>query len=117
MMEQLGAIQRAIYLTISADLSAFAAARNWWTLATVLPFGIVFGAVHALMPGHGKAVLASYLMGSRVAALRASAIAGVQALPHAGPAAVLALRARPLRPRRPGGVGRPPHLGLPAPGP
>src|SRR5882672_5415019 len=112
MMEQLAAIQRAIYLTISADLSAFAAARNWWTLATVLPFGIVFGAVHALMPGHGKAVLASYVMGSRVAALRATAIASVQALTHVGSAVVLALLAAPLVTRTLGGVGRAPALEL-----
>src|SRR5258707_782202 len=111
-MEHLVAIQRAIYAAISADLTSFAATRNWWALATVLPIGIAFGAVHALMPGHGKAVLASYLVGSPVAALRASAIAGVQALTHVGSAVILALLAVPLVTRTLGGVGRAPSLEL-----
>jgi cation diffusion facilitator family transporter len=45
-------------------------ARNWATLVSVLPLGIVFGAIHALIPGHGKSVLASYLVGSRLAVWR-----------------------------------------------
>ena len=109
-MEQLAAIQRAIYAAISADLTSFASTRKWWALATVFPVGIAFGALHALMPGHGKAVLASYLVGSRVAMLRASAIAGVQALTHVGSAVVLALLAVPLVTRTLGGVGRAPSL-------
>ncbi len=78
MFEPFVVLQRWIYGTLSGDLSAFAATRDWLALAAVLPFGIIFGAVHALTPGHGKAVLASYLMGSRLALLRAAAIACLQ---------------------------------------
>jgi ABC-type nickel/cobalt efflux system permease component RcnA len=110
MLDWLISAQRWIYATLSADLSAFAATRDWAALVTVLPVGIVFGAVHALTPGHGKSVLASYLVGSRLAALRSLAVAGVLALTHVGSAVVLALLAAPLVTRTLGGIGRAPTL-------
>ena len=112
MLEQLVALQRWIYGALSADLSAFAATRDWFALAAVLPTGVLFGAVHALTPGHGKAILASYLAGSRLATLRAIAVATVLALTHVGSAVVLALLAAPLITRTLGGVGRAPSLEL-----
>lgn len=110
MLEQLVAVQRWIYSSLSGELSAFAATRDWLALANVLPVGIFFGAVHALTPGHGKAILASYLVSSRFATLRATAIAAVQAATHVGSAVVLALLAIPLVTRTLGGVGRAPSL-------
>ena len=110
-MEHLFALQRWIYESLSANVTTFADTRNWTTLASVLPLGIVFGAVHALTPGHGKSVLASYLVGSRLAALRSLAVAGVLALTHVGSAVILALLAAPLVSRTLGsGVGRAPTL-------
>jgi hypothetical protein len=58
-MEFLLAIQRWTNTAISADLSAFAATRDWGALLAVLPLGIVFGAAHALTPGHDKTVIPS----------------------------------------------------------
>ena len=110
MLEHLIAMQRWIYAALSADLSAFAGTRNWAALAAVLPTGILFGAVHALTPGHGKSILASYLLGSRLATLRAFAVATVLALTHVGSAVALALLAAPLVTRTLGGVGRAPTL-------
>jgi ABC-type nickel/cobalt efflux system permease component RcnA len=49
-MEFLIALQRWVYSTLSAELGGFAATRDWVTLASILPLGIVFGAVHALTP-------------------------------------------------------------------
>jgi nickel/cobalt exporter len=112
MLEQLIALQRSISTSLSADLNAFAATHDWTALAAVLPAGVLFGAVHALTPGHGKSILASYLLGSRLAALRASAVAAVLALTHVGSAALLALIAAPLITRTLGGVGRAPALEL-----
>jgi nickel/cobalt transporter (NicO) family protein len=110
-MEYLIAVQRWIYQSISADISAFAATRDWAALASVLPLGIVFGAVHAMTPGHGKSVLASYLVGSRLAAMRSIAVAAVLALTHVGLAVVLAILAAPLVTRTLGsGAGRAPAL-------
>jgi ABC-type nickel/cobalt efflux system permease component RcnA len=66
--------------------------------------------VHALTPGHGKSILASYLVGSRLAAMRAFAVAAVLAFTHVGSAVLLALLAAPLITRTLGGVGRAPTL-------
>jgi nickel/cobalt exporter len=69
-MEFLIAVQGWIRQSITANLNAFAATRDWAALFLILPLGIGFGAVHALTPEHGKTVLASYLFGSRLAVLR-----------------------------------------------
>ena len=103
-------LQRWINASIAADLGSFAATRNWATLLGVLPLGIVFGAVHALTPGHGKTVLASYLVGSRLAVLRGIGVALALSLTHVGSAVVLALAAAPILTRTLGGVGRAPVL-------
>ena len=78
----------------------------------VLPAGVLFGAVHALTPGHGKSILATYLVGARLAALRAVAVATVLALTHVGTAVLIALTAAPLITRTLGGAGRAPALEL-----
>ena len=108
MIEQLVAMQRWIYAALSADLTTFAATRDWAALAAVLPTGVLFGAIHALTPGHGKSILASYLLGSRLEALRATAVAAVLALTHVGSAVLLALVAASVVTRTLGGVGRAP---------
>jgi nickel/cobalt exporter len=109
-MEFLIAVQGWIRQSITADLNAFAATRDWATLFLILPLGIVFGAVHALTPGHGKTVLASYLIGSRLAVLRGLGVAAALALTHVGLAVILALTAAPLITRTLGGAGQSPIL-------
>src|SRR5262249_59234678 len=106
------AAQRWIYASLTGQLSEFAHTRDWAALGLVLPLGIVFGAVHALTPGHGKSVLASYLVGARLAMLRSLAVAGALALTHVGSAVGLALLAAPLLTRTPGGGGRAPRPGM-----
>jgi nickel/cobalt exporter len=112
MMELLIRLQRGIHETISADLVSFADTRNWMAFLAVLPLGIAFGAVHALTPGHGKSILASYLLGSRLAAMRATLVAILLTLTHIGSAVVLARVAAPLVTRTLVGVGRVPSLEL-----
>jgi ABC-type nickel/cobalt efflux system permease component RcnA len=97
---------------LAARMTGFAASRDWSLLAAMLPLGIVFGSIHALTPGHGKSVLASYLVGSPLSALRSLLVAGVQALTHVGMAVVIALVALPLVSRSLGGVGRAPSIEL-----
>jgi nickel/cobalt transporter (NicO) family protein len=109
-MDFLIAVQGWIRQSITADLGAFAATRDWAALALVLPLGIAFGAVHALTPGHGKTVLASYLVGSRLAVVRGLGVAGTLALTHVGSAVLLALTAAPLITRTLGGAGQAPIL-------
>ncbi len=109
-MDALAALQRWIYSAIGGELNAFAADRDWLALAAVLPLGIAFGAIHALTPGHGKTVLASYLAGSPLAIGRGLATAATLALTHVASAVVLALLAAPLISRSLVGAGRAPLL-------
>lgn len=109
-MDWLIYIQTIIHRTISDDLGDFAAHRDWAKLAAVLPLGILFGAIHALTPGHGKSLLASYVMGSRLASVRASFVATILAMTHVGMGVLLALAAAPLITRTLGGAGRAPAL-------
>jgi nickel/cobalt transporter (NicO) family protein len=95
---------------IAAQLTDFATTRDWTLLAAMLPLGIGFGAIHAFTPGHGKMLLASYLLGSRLAALRSAAVAGVLALTHVGSAVLIALVGVPLLSKALGSVGRAPAL-------
>ena len=81
-MQILVDLQKWIHGSISAYLDAFSTSGDWSALATVLTLGIVFGAVHALTPGHGKTVLASYLVGSRLAVWRSAGVAGVLSVTH-----------------------------------
>jgi ABC-type nickel/cobalt efflux system permease component RcnA len=110
MLDQIMAAQRWIYSSLSSDLSAFAGSRNWIALSAVLPLGILFGALHALTPGHGKAVLASYLVGAKLTGLRATGVAAILSLTHVGSAVILALLFAPLITRTLGGAGRAPAL-------
>lgn len=111
MLELLIRVQGWIHEALIAAMGAFVAGRDWTTLAAMLPMGILFGAVHALTPGHGKTVLASYLVGSKVAAVRSLSIAGALAVTHVGSAVLIALFALPLVSRTLGSVGRAPSLG------
>src|SRR5215211_3255097 len=96
--------------SIMGELNGFSETSDCAALFLVLPLGIGFGAVHALTPGHGKTVLASYLVGSRLAVLRGLAVAGALALTHVGSAVILALTAAPLITRTLGGAGQAPLL-------
>jgi nickel/cobalt transporter (NicO) family protein len=112
MLDQLITWQRWIHAALSADLVRFTETRDWLALAALLPSGVLFGAVHALTPGHGKSILASYMVGSRLVISRATAVAALMALTHVGTAVVIALTAAPLITRTLGGVGRAPALEL-----
>jgi len=104
------AAQTEINRTIAADVNAFAASRDWSLLLSVLPFGILFGAVHALTPGHSKTVLASYLAGSTVSALRGMGVALILSLTHIMMAVLIAVLALPLVTATLGGAGQAPLM-------
>jgi len=83
-------LQRWLYAGIAGNLDEVAT-RNLWTLVSAMAAAMVFGAVHALMPGHGKAVLVSYYLG-RPSDLRQGLLSGlILALTHIGTAVVLVL--------------------------
>ncbi len=110
MFEFLVNAQRKIYAILSADISSFAASGDWQALFAVLPFGIVFGVAHALMPGHSKSVLASYVLGSGLAPSRAMLASFALAATHISSAVILAVVANTLVTRTIVGAGRAPAL-------
>lgn len=74
MFQDLVAIQRDIYLALGEQIRLLSTEGNGLAFFTFLPMGIFFGVVHALTPGHSKAVLATYLAGSNA---RIARIAGI----------------------------------------
>lgn len=105
-LEFLGSIQTSINQIVVADLRAFAETRNWLGLAAILPLGVLFGAVHALTPGHSKLILATYLAGSSHSTVRAIGIASVLSVTHIATAVLIAALALPIITRTLVGAGR-----------
>lgn len=80
--------QRSLYNGMTAGLKSADGAAGF---AAMMAASFMFGCVHALMPGHGKSVLASYHLGqpSRIAQGAASAV--LLSITHVGLAALLVL--------------------------
>jgi ABC-type nickel/cobalt efflux system permease component RcnA len=108
--QQLVAVQRDIYLAFADRIGAFAETGDWQLLATYLPMGILFGAVHALTPGHSKAVLATYLTGSTASVPRGLAVSLLLSFVHVSMSVLIALLSLPLVSVALGSVGRAPLL-------
>jgi nickel/cobalt transporter (NicO) family protein len=102
--------QRGIYLAYADRIGAFAKTGDWWLLTGYLPMGIVFGAVHALTPGHSKAVLATYLAGSTSSLPHALLVSIVLSLTHVTMSVLIVLLSLPLVSLALGSVGRAPML-------
>jgi ABC-type nickel/cobalt efflux system permease component RcnA len=110
LLQELVAIQREIYLAFAARIGNFAETGDWQLLAAYLPMGIVFGAVHALTPGHSKAVLATYLTGSTATLPRALVVSLALSFTHVTMSVLIALFSLPLVSVALGSVGRAPLL-------
>ena len=80
--------------------------------AAILPLGLVFGALHALTPGHSKSVLASYLLGTGRTLKRSLFIASTLSVTHVGMAVLLAVLGAPLIQKTLIGAGRAPSIEL-----
>ncbi|MBC8036895.1 MAG: ABC transporter permease [Rhizobiales bacterium] len=112
MFEFLVDVQRSIYAVLSADIATFSDTGDWMTLLAMLPFGIVFGAAHAMTPGHSKSVLAAYVLGSGLKPARALLMSLALSVTHVSSAVVLAVIANSLVTRTLVGAGRAPVLEL-----
>ena len=110
LLQELVAIQREIYLAFADRIGNFAETGDWQLLAAYLPMGIVFGAVHALTPGHSKAVLATYLTGSTATLPRALVVSLALSFTHVTMSVLIALFSLPLVSMALGSVGRAPLL-------
>lgn len=105
-METLVELQRWIHGAVSDRLAAFEGTRDLALLLGMVPLGIVLGALHALTPGHGKMILASYVAGSRVGAARSVATAATLSATHVASAVLLALVGTSLLSRTLAGAGQ-----------
>lgn len=110
MFEFLISIQRDIRQVMSGYLGSYAETGDAWQLLSLLPLAVVFGAAHALTPGHSKAVLASYVAGSGVALRNAFTASLLLSLVHITSAVVLATVATSLITRTLVGAGQAPSL-------
>ena len=52
-------VQHSIYAALTDDITAYSNSRDLTVLLAVLPLGIVFGAAHALTPGHIAKLISS----------------------------------------------------------
>ena len=89
-MEIFFGIQRWLYQSIGEGLGQVAEGdlRIVWL---AMPTAMLFGTIHALMPGHGKIVLVSYHLGKPSSAIAAFANGTILALTHVGLAVALVL--------------------------
>lgn len=102
--------QREIYLAFAKHISVFATDRSWAAYAAFLPMGILFGAVHALTPGHSKSILATYVAGSSASMARALLVSIALSFTHVTLAVIIAALSLPLVSTALGSVGRAPML-------
>lgn len=110
MIQALFEYQREIYLAVAQHLKSFAMDDNWLALLAVLPMGVVFGAAHALTPGHSKTLLAAYITGSQVKLSRGLLVSLALSLTHISLAVLIAVLALPVVSTALGSVGRAPVL-------
>ena len=103
-------LQRSIYSALSADIATFSKGRDWLTLLAMLPLGVIFGAAHALTPGHSKSVLAAYILGSGLRPLRALLTSFTLSVTHISSAVILAVVTNSLVTRTLVGAGRSPDI-------
>src|SRR4051812_47696848 len=89
-MNSLVAIQHWLYGGMANGLGEFAGG-NLRAIFAAIAAAVLFGAVHALMPGHGKTVLVSYHLGQPATLREGIANGAILTLTHVGLALVLVL--------------------------
>ena len=89
-MQDLIGLQRWLYEGMASGLGDVAGG-SLGALAAAMVAAVLFGVLHALMPGHGKTVLFSYHLGQRDSLLSSIANGAILALTHVGIAIILVL--------------------------
>jgi nickel/cobalt exporter len=110
MFQILVEFQCTIYLALADQIKLLSAGGGWLAFMTFLPMGILFGAAHALTPGHSKAVLATYLAGSEAKVARGLLVSLTLSFTHVMIAVLIAVLSLPLVSIAFGSVGRAPLL-------
>ncbi len=88
--------QREIYLAFGDRIKLYAETGDWSELAVFLPMGVVFGIVHAMMPGHSKTLLAAYSISTPESAWRAAGTGLIISSVHILMSVLIVLLALPL---------------------
>jgi ABC-type nickel/cobalt efflux system permease component RcnA len=101
-------LQRWLYGSATGGLTSFAAGPEPGALLAGLAFAVLFGSVHALMPGHGKVALVSYYLGRPSRMIGGVVTSVILILTHVGSAIVLVLAGFKAIRITLGGVGRAP---------
>lgn len=109
-MQNIITFQRDIYFALSQHIQAFAAGGGWSSFLLYLPAAIAFGAAHGLTPGHGKAILATYMIGSPLGVSRGLLVSVLASFTHVFASVAIALLALPLVSMTLGGAGKAPLL-------
>jgi nickel/cobalt transporter (NicO) family protein len=102
--------QRDILAEVAATLRAFAATGDWQLLAGFAPWAVLFGAAHALTPGHAKTMLALWTTGTGARHREALGTAVLLAATHVAMSVLIVLVALPVVTMARGEAGRAPVL-------
>ena len=108
--DRIGAVLAELPETLAEHIKAFAAGGGWTAFLAFLPLDIVFGAVHAMTPGHSKALLATYLTGSSAGIGRGLIVSTALSFTHVTMAVLIAWFSLPLVSRTLGSAGDAPVL-------
>ena len=95
-MQDIVGFQREIYLAFAQQIQSVSHGGGWSAFLVYLPMGVLFGAAHALTPGHSKMILATYLAGSPLGLLRGLAVSLALSFTHVTMSVLIALLSLPL---------------------
>jgi ABC-type nickel/cobalt efflux system permease component RcnA len=101
-------VQRWLYENATGALKDFAGTPDFAVFAGGLAFAVLFGFVHALMPGHGKIALVSYYLGNPSSLLGGVAASVILILTHVGSAVLIVIGGFAVLRGTLAGVGRAP---------
>lgn len=103
-------LQTEIHASLTAMISDYTVSHSSLGLLVALPLGVLFGAIHALTPGHSKSLLAAYVISSGVNPARALLSSLVLSFTHISSAILLAVITNTLVTKTIVGAGRAPAL-------
>lgn len=101
-------LQRWLYGGAAAELKSLAGGAGLSALLPALTLAVLFGFVHAFMPGHGKVALVSYYLGHPARILSGFLTSAILVVTHVGSAVLLVLAGFAVIRMTLGGVGRAP---------
>lgn len=89
-------IQREIYASLATQIKLFSSSGDWIEFGSFLPLGVVFGLVHAITPGHSKALLATYVTGSGLSSVKALSVSLMLSATHISMSVIIVLFSLPI---------------------